>query len=110
MLFNVALPCPYQAQPPHSIKAFDEASPKVKELYLESTKTAGLLFTDRYGYLVIGAAPQLKRTECGPIIDVCVNLSNTKFLPDTLLAMVLKHSVGVAPSAQVPSTALTTKS
>ena len=105
MKFNVAILSRQQAQTPHSIKAFGEASPDVKELYLESTKTAGLFIVDADGYLRIAAAPEPKKAANGCIIDLRVNFSNDEFLPGKLPAMALKHFVGMAPRAQVPSAA-----
>ena len=92
MKFDVALLSRQQPQQPHSIKAFGEASPEVKELYIESTKTAGLFVVDGDGCLRIAAAPGLKKAEDGSIIDVRVNLSNDEFLPAKLPASVSSSS------------------
>ena len=57
------------------------------------------------GYLRMGAAPQLNKADNGRIVDVRVNLSNSEFLPGKFPATILKHFIGMAPRAQVPSAA-----
>ena len=91
---------------PYAASEFARAEVRMKELMVESPRTAALVLIDRMGIVRVAAAPWIVKDEDDVITEVMVNLNNTEISIASLKQDVLKMHVGLSRRRDLPSFAI----
>ena len=73
---------------------------EIRELIVKGNRTAHIFYLDHEGHICSGLKPTLVTTN-GTLDHIKVNLSNEEFQPAKVPKKILKHTIILAPTAEV---------